>query len=647
MLGIGFLAGFMQIVFYAYILAGCYALFLDWSGYSRALPWWRSIPTSLSYSAMTLVGLVLGFRQFFPSAYLIDQTIRTSTYATQNAFYPMPTEFIAFILPPYFNIPFLSGGGSGGFYIGALGLVFAVLGILYYRTRTSVFFAVIYACIAAVAFHLPGFAWLNEHVPPLSHMGGNFRWMLGAALPLAYLGASGVDGFLRNPARIPARAYKILLWVLSLLAGALVLGGVALSVFAGIASSPEHIERIIAWYGSWHPLIYSPGHYGVILEQAIRQVADTFSLANGRFLFGIACWLGALGFFAALRTWPPFRRYVSHTIVTLTLLAVGGTVVLQWNDLVPQSIYAQKPALASLFEEREQDPHSYRIFGYLLGDGLFQQLASRAPLTPSEATHLQYEALINNTNLFFGIERMDGMEPYRTLRGNQLIHTVLGFDNAAYVFDDQSPALADSRLDKLYNRDVQKVADLPAKLADLSKRLPLLSMMNVKYLYSPRQLTDPSLMPIATIPLSAASTTKLYVYENKRVLPRLYIAKEPQFFSGAQNELLRRVVAEKDFSQHAWIECGTCAASTTGSGSVRVLRYNPGDVAVEVATPRGGWMVFSESYLPGWQADIDGAQAPLYPANYLFQALYVPAGTHTVSFVYKDVTVLQLEALMQ
>ncbi len=647
-LGVGFLAGFMQIVFYAYIVAGCYALFLDWNAYSRVTTWWRSLPVSLSFSGMTLLGLALGFRQFFPSAYLIDQTIRTSTYAAQNVTYPWPTELMTFVMPPYLSIPFVGGGSSAGFYVGVLGLVFAILGLIYYRTRSSLFFAALYACVAAVAFHLPIFGWLNEHIPPFSHMGGNFRWMLAAAFPLAYLSATGVEGFLRNPERVTARAYKVVLWCLSLLVGALVLGSIAVTALAtAIASSPKWIAGIIAWYGSWHTLLYPAEHYHSVLEQAIQQVAGTFALSNPRFLFGALCTIAALCFFVALRWWPASRQHMSKIIVAVTVLAVGGTYALQWSDLVPQAIYAEKPALVSLLESREKDPHSYRIFGFLLGDGLFQQLTSRQTFTPDDATRLQHEILTNNVNLYFGIERMDGMEPYRTLRGNQLIHTVLGFDNAAYVFDDTSPALATSRLDQLYNRDVQKVTDLVGKLADFNKRLQLLSMMNVKYIYSPYQLTDVRLVPVTTIPLSVSTTTKLYVYENKQVLPRLYFAAQPQFFSGTQNELLQKVVAEKDFSKRTWIECGTCSAGTTSGGSVRVQKYKPGDVVVEATTSRGGWLVFSESYLAGWQAKVDGVVAPLYTANYLFQAVYVPAGTHEVSFVYQDVTVLQLEALFK
>lgn len=59
-LGIGFLAGFMQIVFYVYVIAGAYALFLDWNEYTLNLSFFRNIKISYTYAAITLVGLGCG-----------------------------------------------------------------------------------------------------------------------------------------------------------------------------------------------------------------------------------------------------------------------------------------------------------------------------------------------------------------------------------------------------------------------------------------------------------------------------------------------------------------------------------------------------------------------------------------------------------
>jgi uncharacterized membrane protein YfhO len=45
-------------------------------------------------------------------------------------------------------------------------------------------------------------------------------------------------------------------------------------------------------------------------------------------------------------------------------------------------------------------------------------------------------------------------------------------------------------------------------------------------------------------------------------------------------------------------------------------------------------------YFPGWHATVDGVETPIYRTNYLFRGIVVPAGQHTVMFVYRPVSAL-------
>jgi uncharacterized membrane protein YfhO len=47
-------------------------------------------------------------------------------------------------------------------------------------------------------------------------------------------------------------------------------------------------------------------------------------------------------------------------------------------------------------------------------------------------------------------------------------------------------------------------------------------------------------------------------------------------------------------------------------------------------------VVVAQAYYHDWRVYVDGAAAPLWLANYAFQALEVPAGRHHVSLVYED-----------
>jgi len=642
-LAIGFLAGFMQIVFYAYCIAGAYALFLDYEHWDKAKKWVALMPVSLTYAGVTLVGLLLGLKQFFPSAHLIDLTIRTSTYATQNAYYPFIGELLPLVLPPNFQIPYLGGGGSAGFYIGPIALVFAVLGLIVYRTRTAVFFTALYCLIVAFAFHLPVFGWLNEHIPPFSRMGGNFRWMIAAAFPLAYLGASGIEGFLQNPERVTARIKKAALWSTGIIVLALTIGSIVLQYgVAFLASSPEWGMKLILLYAKKNPLHFPPEHYTNLLAQVFDKVSASFSFSNPPYFFGVMCWVLAFLFLVLYNRVKPLRLYASYALISLVTYSVIGASIFWWRSYIPQSLYIKEPALVQELISRESNSHSYRIMGFLIGDGVFDKVLRERTLTNYDMTELQLELLFNNSTLYSGIERMDGMAPYRTLRANRLLDTVLAYNSALFAFDENSPALATSELNLLYNRDVMLPATLEEKKADFIKRLSLISMMNVKYIYSLYELNTEGLALVKEFRVPAGfEDLPAYLYENKNVLPRVYFAERPTYVTGDKDTLLKTIEVS-NFKNETVIECGDCEPTEGGGGAINIITYNSGDIAVETVLESPQWLVLSESSFPGWEVSIDGVSADGYTANYLFQAVLVPAGEHVVQFEYHDETAFSL-----
>jgi hypothetical protein len=59
-------------------------------------------------------------------------------------------------------------------------------------------------------------------------------------------------------------------------------------------------------------------------------------------------------------------------------------------------------------------------------------------------------------------------------------------------------------------------------------------------------------------------------------------------------------------------------------------------VNIQVESPGPAMVFISQSYYHDWKAQVDGKPAPLWRANYAFQAVEVPAGRHEVILVYKD-----------
>jgi uncharacterized membrane protein YfhO len=72
---------------------------------------------------------------------------------------------------------------------------------------------------------------------------------------------------------------------------------------------------------------------------------------------------------------------------------------------------------------------------------------------------------------------------------------------------------------------------------------------------------------------------------------------------------------------------------------VKITSYEPNQLKYDVNSDKGGVIVFSEIYYPGWTATVDGEPVELGRVNYILRALNVKPGKHEVvlSFFPKSV----------
>jgi hypothetical protein len=70
------------------------------------------------------------------------------------------------------------------------------------------------------------------------------------------------------------------------------------------------------------------------------------------------------------------------------------------------------------------------------------------------------------------------------------------------------------------------------------------------------------------------------------------------------------------------------------SADLTVLRDEGDIVQVQANAAGDGYLVLADSIQSDWAADIDGVPADLVDADHAFGAVFVPAGTHTVTFKY-------------
>ena len=80
-----------------------------------------------------------------------------------------------------------------------------------------------------------------------------------------------------------------------------------------------------------------------------------------------------------------------------------------------------------------------------------------------------------------------------------------------------------------------------------------------------------------------------------------------------------------------------------GESVVKILSYEPNHLTYEVSTQKGGVVVFSENYYPGWTATVDGEPVEVGRVNYILRAIKVKPGTHKVELSFFPSTVKTTE----
>ncbi len=143
---------------------------------------------------------------------------------------------------------------------------------------------------------------------------------------------------------------------------------------------------------------------------------------------------------------------------------------------------------------------------------------------------------------------------------------------------------------------------------------------------------------------------ELDVYRNRRAMPRAVLFERAVHVPGDPDgwesglTLLERLYGLMDSGK---LDPATTLAlqdpvpslpegrdASVRSPRARVVSDEDDRVSVEVAAPRAAFLFLSDTYFPGWRAEIDGRAAPLLRAWVNFRAVPVPAGRHVVRFRY-------------
>ena len=148
---------------------------------------------------------------------------------------------------------------------------------------------------------------------------------------------------------------------------------------------------------------------------------------------------------------------------------------------------------------------------------------------------------------------------------------------------------------------------------------PVLNMLNTKYFILPLQGGQ-------TVPIQNP-----YAYGNAWFVDQLdYVQNANEEIEAVGKiDLRHQAVADAKFKA----QLGEAVLQDTAS-VVTLTSYEPNRLTYDVNSGKGGILVFSEIFYPGWTATVDGEAVELGRVDYILRALHIQPGKHQVELAF-------------
>lgn len=147
------------------------------------------------------------------------------------------------------------------------------------------------------------------------------------------------------------------------------------------------------------------------------------------------------------------------------------------------------------------------------------------------------------------------------------------------------------------------------------------NMLNTKYFILRGQDNNPVVRP------NPNAYGNAWFVENIQVVN----SNNEEFEAIDSADLRETVFIHKEFAD------GFAGFDPQKGGSIRLTNYAPDELVYESSSPSDQMAVFSEIWYgpdKGWQAYIDGKEAPHVRADYVLRAMKIPAGQHEIRFKF-------------
>ena len=167
--------------------------------------------------------------------------------------------------------------------------------------------------------------------------------------------------------------------------------------------------------------------------------------------------------------------------------------------------------------------------------------------------------------------------------------------------------------------------------------LPLMRMLNVKYLISPQPINFPGLIQIRQGKMKTGrGNLPVTLYELDDFQPRAWFVENVEVHTGKNLPWGTFTAQSFDPGRTAFISQTDIGSNRSFTlGSVTDIQYSLHELTVKTKSTAEGFLVISEVYYPlRWKAKIDGKEVKYFETNGVIRGLIVPPGNHEVKFIY-------------
>ena len=234
---------------------------------------------------------------------------------------------------------------------------------------------------------------------------------------------------------------------------------------------------------------------------------------------------------------------------------------------------------------------------------LLQRLAHQN--IPGRVMSLDDRILPPNTASYYGIESIEGYDPVAGLRYDRFLSA---FESGSVDFNRPSGF---NRIYTAHNIDS-----------------PLLPYLNVRYVLSLSGISRPFLH-------LAKTEGDVQVYENSNILPRAFLADRIVVAKDSKAALTDLINYSPEPVGIVEAPIPLLSVPLSDDEGTHVVVMTPDKLAVRVTAVNPRLLVVLNAYNSGWRAAVDGKEAEIIRADYLFTGIVVPPGVHSVVLSYR------------